>query len=54
MMNKYEIVGEFINELQLILENNICNLDSKVMGDIRVDAHEALCKILEKHDLLED
>lgn len=45
-MNTRDIVGKFINELQLILNGNLPNVDRDVIDDIKADADEALTEIL--------
>lgn len=52
-LNNIEIINEFINELQLILESNIPEIDSEIAADIRTDANEALYKILVKYEIIE-
>lgn len=53
-MNKRDFVGEFLTELQGILEKNIYDLDSTIKGDIKAEADEALSELLEKYKLLEE
>ncbi len=51
-MSNYEIIGEFIYELQLILNTNVPKLDSEKVSDIKAEAHEALAEILEKYKVI--
>ena len=52
-MNYNEIVGEFINQLQLILAENIPELDPDKVQDIKAEVHEALSEIMVKYKLIE-
>jgi hypothetical protein len=52
-MSYYEIIGEFINELQLIINTTAPELDKDAVDDIKVNAHEALYNILVKYNLIE-
>jgi hypothetical protein len=54
VIKKSDIIGEFITELQFILEDNIYDLDSGIKSDIKAEAHEVLYKVLEKYGVLDD
>ena len=45
-MEYYSIKGEFINELQGILNLALPNVDKNIIDDIKNDADEALHKLL--------
>lgn len=47
-MEYKNILGEFINDLQLILSFHIPEIDSDIINEIKADADEALTKILQK------
>jgi hypothetical protein len=52
-MDYYNIIDEFINDLQMILNDNAPEIDRNIIDDIKVDASEALNKILVKYKLIE-
>lgn len=54
IMRRYDLVKELIDMLQLILDNNIYDLDSNIKADIKADAEEAFCKILDNYGILKD
>lgn len=49
----YELVGEFINKLQLILAEEVPTLDPDTASDIKAKAHHELSEILAKYKLIE-
>lgn len=50
---KYDdIIGEFINDFQLIIDSQVPELDSNRVYKIKIDVQEALAKILEKYKLI--
>lgn len=53
-MNKIYIAGEFINDLERILVENIPGIDSDVLNNIKLDSSGALDKILIKHKVFRD
>ena len=52
-MNYYEIVGELVNSLQLILAENLPELDPDIVVSIKSDVHVALSDILVKYKIIE-
>ncbi len=53
-MDYSNICGEFINELQGILNLSLPDVDRSIIDDIKADADEALHDILVKYKLIED
>ena len=51
-MDYYNIIGEFITRLQLILAEHATGLDSNKVYDIKAEAHEALADILVEYKLI--
>lgn len=46
--NRKELIDNFLNDLNMILNNDAPELTPQQIGDIKVDAEEALVKIIER------
>lgn len=53
-MNTRDIIGDFINSLQLILNTHLPESNRDIIDDIKADVDESLTGILDKYDIAKD
>lgn len=49
-MDTRDIIGEFINSFQLILNTHLPEVNRDIIDDIKADVHASLTEILDKYD----